>query len=63
MTSGASDAVRSAWKLVRELSTDDAYERYLEHHRLTHPGKPALDRREFFLTQQRRKWSGIQRCC
>jgi len=59
----AGEAVRRAWKLVRALSTDDAYENYLAHHRAAHPGMPALDRREFFVRQQRRKWSGIQRCC
>ncbi len=59
----ATDAVRNAWKLVRALSTDDAYENYLAHHRAAHADTRALDRREFFLRQQVRKWSGIQRCC
>jgi uncharacterized short protein YbdD (DUF466 family) len=51
------------WRLLRTLATDDAYERYLEHHRSHHPKTPPLDRRAFYLQQQQRKWNGIQRCC
>ncbi|HEY6644824.1 YbdD/YjiX family protein [Povalibacter sp.] len=63
MNTRANDAVRSAWKLFRALTTDDAYENYLAHHRAAHPGMPALDRRAFFVREQSRKWSGITRCC
>jgi uncharacterized short protein YbdD (DUF466 family) len=52
-----------AWKFIRELATDDAYDTYLERHRATHADVPALSRREFYLSEQNRKWSGIQRCC
>lgn len=51
------------WSFIRELATDDAYERYLAHHRATHHDTPALGRRDFYLNEQHRKWSGIQRCC
>lgn len=50
-------------KLVRELSTDDAYERYLKHHSSRHADAPPLDRRAFYLLQQQRKWTGVNRCC
>jgi uncharacterized short protein YbdD (DUF466 family) len=50
------------WKLVRALATDDAYERYLVHHAAAHGGAP-LSRREFYLGQQQRKWTGVSRCC
>jgi uncharacterized short protein YbdD (DUF466 family) len=47
---------------LRRASGDDAYERYL-----THPcrGKegPVLSRRAFYTERERRKWSGISRCC
>lgn len=50
------------WRGLRQLSGDDAYERYLREfvpcmhrHRLT--------RREFYTLREERKWSGIQRCC
>ena len=36
-------------ELVRALATDDAYERYLEHHRQAHAGvAPHVARREFY---------------
>jgi uncharacterized short protein YbdD (DUF466 family) len=53
----------SLWTFVRELATDDAYERYLAHHRGTHPGQTPLDQRTFYLREQQRKWSGVKRCC
>lgn len=55
--------LRSCWQFVRQLATDDAYERYLEHHRAHHPGSAPLDRREFYLLEQQRKWTGVKRCC
>jgi uncharacterized short protein YbdD (DUF466 family) len=55
--------LRSCWQFVRRLATDDAYERYLEHHRQHHPDRPPLDRKSFYLAEQQRKWTGVQRCC
>lgn len=55
--------VQRFWNFIRELAADDAYERYLERHRMAHPDRPALERRAFFLSEQQRKWSGIKRCC
>ena len=55
--------VQKFWNFVRELTTDDAYEIYLARHRATHPEAPALSRRDFYIAEQQRKWSGIQRCC
>lgn len=59
---------RSLWRFVRSLTTDDAYERYLAHHRQVHTGQAhtdsqPLDRRSFYLREQQHKWSGVQRCC
>lgn len=55
--------LRDAWIFVRALATDDAYERYLAHHRQAHGSTAPLDRRSFYLHEQHRKWSGVQRCC
>jgi len=55
--------LRQLWRTLREISGDDAYERYLEHHRTRHPGEAPLDRRAFFRDEQRRKWSCVNRCC
>jgi uncharacterized short protein YbdD (DUF466 family) len=54
---------RSAWLWVRELATDDAYERYLGHHAEAHSDEMPLSASEFYLNQQQCKWSGVQRCC
>lgn len=51
------------WQFLRALSTDDAYERYLDHHRRAHADAVPLTPRQFYLRQQQRKWSGVQRCC
>jgi uncharacterized short protein YbdD (DUF466 family) len=56
---------RRCWAAVRELSGDDAYDRYLTHWRMEHAasGSAPLNRREFFAESQRRKWEGVKRCC
>ena len=57
-------ALRRFWATVREITGDDAYERYLAHWREHHVGKDApLGRAAFFLAEQRRKWDGVRRCC
>lgn len=55
--------VRDAWRLLRRLSGDDAYELYLQHCRRTHAGMQPLSRREFEQDRQERKWNRISRCC
>jgi len=49
---------------LRELTGEAAYDRYLDRHRLAHPGAPVLPRREF---ERRRTDRGDQnpgaRCC
>jgi len=52
-----------AWNVVRRLSGDDAYERYLAHHADAHANEVPLSRKEFFKREQERKWSGVRRCC
>ena len=54
-----------AWSVLRELSGDDAYERYLAHWRAHHAarGRAPLDRAAFCREEQRRKWDGVRRCC
>lgn len=50
-------------KILRRLSGDDAYERYLTHHAEVHTDTPLLNRAEFFKQEQERKWNGVRRCC
>jgi len=51
------------WQFLRAVSTDDAYERYLKHQRQHHPEALLMDRSAFYLHEQQRKWTGVQRCC
>jgi uncharacterized short protein YbdD (DUF466 family) len=55
------------WQGIRELSGDDAYERYLQHHAEHHAvdqdAEPPLTREAFFKQWQDSKWKGIKRCC
>lgn len=58
--------LRRGWRALRQVSGDDAYERYLAHWREQHGGERSrqpLDRAAFFREQQRRKWDGVNRCC
>jgi hypothetical protein len=55
--------LQQGWKLLRELSGDDAYERYLQHQALAHPDEKPLCRHAFFKQQQQQKWHGVKRCC
>jgi uncharacterized short protein YbdD (DUF466 family) len=57
--------IRQTWKMVRTISGDDAYERYLEHWYKYHSdeGGQPLDCKTYFATEQIRKWDGVRRCC
>ncbi|TLY96927.1 MAG: YbdD/YjiX family protein [Gammaproteobacteria bacterium] len=51
------------WSALRAASGDDAYERYRAHQAARHALEPPLSRRAFYEDAQRRKWSGVSRCC
>lgn len=54
------------WQRIRQLSGDDAYDRYLAHYVEHHAGAGApapLTRAAFFKQWQDQKWTGIKRCC
>jgi uncharacterized short protein YbdD (DUF466 family) len=58
--------IKRCWAALREVSGDDAYERYVAHwraHHATAAGAAPLDRAAFFREEQRRKWEGVKRCC
>ena len=55
--------LQAAWAWLRRMSGDDAYERYRMHHLLQHPDAAPMSRREFCADEERRKWSGVSRCC
>lgn len=51
------------WNGLRSVSGDDAYERYLEHHRRRHPDARPLEQAEFQVAELDRRWSKANRCC
>ncbi len=55
--------LQCCWRALRQLSGDDAYERYLTHHTACHADAAPLSRKEFFRHEQQQKWSDIKRCC
>ena len=59
--------LKNAWQNIRQLSGEDAYERYLVHYHTFHADKndaePPLSREAFFKEWQTSKWKGIKRCC
>lgn len=55
--------LKQYWQILRHISGDDDYERYLVHHQAHHADLPVLDRGMFFRSEQQRKWEGIRRCC
>ena len=57
------DGVLASWRWLRSVSGDDAYERYLVHLHSAHPERPLPTRREFYLDEQQRRWTGVNRCC
>lgn len=54
---------QQCWRAIRQLSGDDAYERYLAHHASDHADAAPLSRKAFFQHDQQQKWEGIKRCC
>jgi uncharacterized short protein YbdD (DUF466 family) len=49
--------------LLRGVTGDDAYERYVAHLQRTTPAEAPMSEREFFRAQMEQKWSCINGCC
>jgi uncharacterized short protein YbdD (DUF466 family) len=60
---GVKDLLRYFWSGLRSVSGDDAYERYLEHHRRSHPDSQPLEQADFQVAELDRRWSQANRCC
>ena len=48
---------RYAWEYLKEISGENAYDRYLAVHTATHPDKPAMSRGEFYRWRQDDKYN------
>ena len=51
------------WHYLRQVTGDDAYERYIAHQNQAHAGEATLTRQQFFKMRQDEKWSKVSRCC
>ena len=49
--------------LLRGVTGDDAYDKYLAHHERTHPDVKPLTAAEFFQAQLDQKWNCVSGCC
>jgi uncharacterized short protein YbdD (DUF466 family) len=54
---------RHLWHYLREVTGDDAYERYVAHLKTAHAGQQCLTQGQFFAKRQDDKWSKVSRCC
>jgi uncharacterized short protein YbdD (DUF466 family) len=63
MSAALRRALTALWGTLRALSGDDAYERYRAHHAAHHAHEAPLTPHAFYADMQRRKWSGVSRCC
>ena len=48
---------RYAWEYLKEISGENAYDRYLAVHAATQPDKPAMSRGEFYRWRQEDKYN------
>ena len=56
-------ALSAAWAFVRQVSGDDAYERYVEHMLGEHPERALMQRDQYYRFRTEQKWNRITRCC
>jgi uncharacterized short protein YbdD (DUF466 family) len=62
-TKPAKQFLSAGLSLLRGVTGDDAYEKYVAHLQRTTPGETPLSEREFFRAQMEQKWSCINGCC
>lgn len=53
----------SGLSLLRGVTGDDAYEKYLAHMRSNQPSQTPMSEKEFFQAQMEQKWSCPNGCC
>ncbi len=60
---GVRQFLSSGLTLLRGVTGDDAYEKYIAHMNATAPTETPLSAREFFRAQLENKWTCISGCC
>jgi uncharacterized short protein YbdD (DUF466 family) len=49
--------------LLRGVTGDDAYEKYLAHHQQNTPEQTPMSAQDFFRAQLEQKWNCVSGCC
>lgn len=49
--------------LLRGVTGDDAYEKYVAHMQRTRPGEKPMSPEAFFRAQLEQKWNCVNGCC
>ncbi|MDR2216065.1 MAG: YbdD/YjiX family protein [Nevskiaceae bacterium] len=62
-TSHVRQFLSAGLSLLRGVTGDDAYDKYLAHIRRTQPDQPAMSAEDFFRAQLERKWNCVNGCC
>ena len=62
-SNGIRQFLSSGLSLLRGVTGDDAYEKYLAHMQRTEPSRTPMNEKEFFRAQMEQKWSCINGCC
>jgi uncharacterized short protein YbdD (DUF466 family) len=61
---GVRQFLSAGFSLLRGVTGDDAYDRYIEHHERTHGDTLApMTRQEFFKAQLENRWNCVSGCC
>ncbi len=60
---GVRQFLSSGLSLLRGVTGDDAYEKYIAHMNANAPAETAMSAREFYRAQMENKWSCISGCC
>jgi uncharacterized short protein YbdD (DUF466 family) len=55
--------LRAIWDYLKEITGENAYDRYLAVHAATHPGKRAMSRGEFYRVRQDEKYNNPSSRC
>ncbi len=63
MRTEAKKFLSAGLNLLRGVTGDDAYDKYLAHHERTHPDQTPMTAGEFFQAQLDQKWNCVSGCC
>jgi uncharacterized short protein YbdD (DUF466 family) len=55
--------LNSGLSLLRGVTGDDAYEKYVAHMQTTEPSNAPMSEKDFFKARMEQKWSCINGCC